>query len=196
MISPIVLLLLSSAALDAQPHQQAFRSDEASECGVVADHYFLGQDAQREIWLKSTKESGHPALLTRYVRNATVVFSPDCNLVALNDHLGSNESLVRLFQKKAGLVYTPLPADIAGKAWRTLARMFNGGHAIRLWHEYVNALAWSADSQAILLHVWGHTDVRNRVDDWFCVYDLGSGSISTDLSLMNRRSVFIEGQRR
>ena len=190
----LLFVMLLSQATANPSHGELFQSDQ-SECGIVAEHYHQGDpDQEREIWLRFTESSEQPTLLTTYMRNAEVIFSQNCSMIALNDNLGSNVSEVRLFRRATGLTYKVLSVDVAAQAWEALARMRNRGKPLRLGHDYVNAIGWSADSSALLLRLWGHTDLQNHVDDWYCVYDVGSGHISTDLLLMNSHSIVIEGK--
>lgn len=189
----ILFVLMLSAGGAAQPHGKLIQSD-ASECGIIADHFFADSDSQREIWLRLLDSSEKPSLLAKYGRNAEVVFSQDCSMIALNDNLGSNISEVRLFRRSGGLTYKSVPDDIAAKAWNAIARIYNSGKPLRLRHDYINAIGWSSDSRAVLLRVWGHTDLENHVDEWYCVYEVSTGRISSDLSVMNRNAVMIKGK--
>ena len=172
------------------------KSDDAPECGLTAEHYFLGPDQARQIWLRAKTDREHPVLLTRYDRDADLVFSPDCGMIAMNDNLGSDVSEVRLFTKVEGVVYKADTANVTSLAWAALERVSGLTHPLRLGHTYVNAITWSDSSKAVLLRVWGHTDERNQVSAWYCVYDRSTGRVSTNLSLMNRGAVIVNGRAR
>lgn len=195
---PFLLLLASPPVTPVGPPQDAkpFKIEVSpSDCAITAEHHLPGVDLPRQVWLRSNA-AGQPTLLTTYERDASLVFSPDCGMIALNDNLGSDTSEVRLFRRVDKLEYSPVPfADVTGKAWAALRRALGAEQPLeQLAHMYVNAIVWSSDSRALLLHAWGHTDVDNRVDDWFCVYDLKSGQISLDLETMNRNSVILKGR--
>jgi hypothetical protein len=185
----------NSFAQDPPKNVKPFKSEEIWGCEMTAEYYFFAPDESRQIWLHFKKDSKHKVLLTTYERDAELVYSNDCNLIALNDDLGSNVSEIHVFQKVKGLQYKKIKHDVASKAWNTISKI-SDKKEISLCHTYVNAIAWSSDGQALLIKAWGHTDKSNHVDNWFGAYDLKTGNISTDLSIMNRRSICIDGKTR
>lgn len=177
------------------------KSQDVTGCSLIAEYYWSrsAPDRSREIWLRSTGSPARHIRLTTYERDADVVFSPDCEMIALNDNVGSNIGEVRLFRRISRAIdYEPVPtADPTRKAWESFATTY---HIPRLneflLHTYVNAVAWSSDSRALLLRVWGQSGSLNRVDDWYCVFDLRANNVSTDLAAMNRGSVVVNGHPR
>lgn len=190
----VVLIASLSLLVAEEDKKELFQSDESSICNLVADHYHVGSDGHnlREIWLRSTASTEVPVLLTKYERNAEVMFSPDCTMIALNDDLGSNLSEVQLFRKTKGLVFKPLSVNVNELTWTDLERRYNSGHPLDLFHMYVNVVAW-LDPQHILLRLWGHTDAQNHVNDWYCILDIKNERILTDLSHLNHHSVTLHG---
>jgi hypothetical protein len=190
-------ILLPQAAPSAS--LALFRSESIPNCSLVAEHYWpppADRDKPRELWLRATNAPERRTLLATYVRDADVVFSPDCSAVALNDYVGSNIAEVRLFRRVGNGAYEPLPVkDPTGTVWRAIMQRYRIGDLAKwLNHTYVGAVAWSADSQALLLRLRGHTDLRDRLDDWYCVYDVATNRVSLDLSVMNGSSVYLGGR--
>lgn len=191
-----VIALLALMQARARPDLQLMKTEVVDDCRLVAEHYWSPSrpDGKRELWLRATDSRGR-VLLTTYDRNADTLFSPDCSVVALNDHLGSDVSEVRLFARAGVFVYRPLSnSDLSRRVWERLLKTYGIDRTPRfLMHHYVEVLAWSSDSTALLLRAWGHTDSDNHVGAWFCVYDLRREDLSTDLGAMNRGTVVVDG---
>jgi hypothetical protein len=198
MVSAILVVSLWVTQRGPAADLKLMTSEENPNCSLVAEHFSsrAHPEAKREVWLRATAGAPRRVLLTTYERNAETLFSPDCSTVALNDNLGSDVAEVRLFRLVGKLRYQPMRrADPTAKAWQLFRRIYAVGDSRSyLMHAYVNALAWSSDSQALLLRVWGHTDEANNVGAWFCVYDVAKNDASVDLQLMNRNSVVVRGK--
>lgn len=201
MVSTLLILVLAFLQ-HAEPARdlKLIKSEAAGGCSLIAEHYWSPShpDVSRQIWLRPGPSSTRRILLTTYQRDADSVFSPDCTMIAVNDNLGSNIAEVRLFRRVSGVSYQPVPhANPTGEAWSSFTRTYRIGDLNGfLAHTYVNAVAWSSDSQALLLRAWGQTDPLNCVDAWYCVYDLRTNQVSTDLTIMNRNAVFVDGHPR
>jgi hypothetical protein len=201
MIAALTFLVsLSVGQGQPSPGLTLERSVSILACSVVVEYWPPRDKIEdpREVWLRSTTELRRRVLLTTFGRDADVLFSPDCRAVALNDYAGSDTAFVRLFRRNAKGGYEPLPnADATAAGWALFSRTY-GIRKVGKWidHVYGKAIAWSQDSGALLIWLQGHTDIRNRVDDWYCVYDLAADRASFDLRTLNRASVHVGGKLR
>jgi hypothetical protein len=190
-------LLIVTPALAASPaaNLRKIKSVESPESNIVADFYFQGADAKRQIWLKSSASATDSEILYEYERDADVLFAPDERWIAINDHLSSDVSEIRLFKRVTRLKYSQLAdADVTGKAWRFLAQQHGLPAVPHLDHTYSEVVRWAPNSRALMLVVFGHTDINQHIEPWTCIFELTSLQPSLDLSLMNRDAVHIEGK--
>jgi hypothetical protein len=173
----------------------------APTCSLVVEYYWPPKDRiddPREVWLRSTAEPQRRVLLTTFGRDADVLFSPDCQAIALNDYAGSNVAFVRLFRRNANGGYDALPtADPTGAAWELFGRTY-GIKDVGKWigHMYCVAVAWTPGSGVLRIRLWGQDGPRNSVTDWYSVYDLATHQASLDLRRLNRAKVYVDGQLR
>ncbi|MCX6984535.1 MAG: hypothetical protein NT118_07275, partial [Lentisphaerae bacterium] len=95
-----------------------------------------------------------------------------------------------LFKKHGDIDYREIKeADVNGKAWAFFTRKNKLPKNIGLFHSYIECVRWSADSKALLLVMWGHTDGDGYLDNWYCVYDLERSQPTLNFELMNRNTV-------
>jgi hypothetical protein len=114
-----------------------------------------------------------------------VLFSNDEHWIAVNDSRASDEMVIRLFRLSDGLGFTEADPSPSSVSW-SLFFAQKGGEEAMFHHRYAKAIAFSADSQALLLKLSGLATPRGYLDDWFCVYDIAVGKASLSLVPMNR----------
>jgi hypothetical protein len=105
--------------------------------------------------------------------------------IAVNDSRASDEMVIRLFRRSEGLAFTEAEPSPTGVSWSFFLAQEGVGEAM-FHHRYARAIAFSTDSQALLLKLSGLATPRGYLDDWFCVYDIAAGKASLSLVAMNR----------
>ena len=194
----ILLCLVSSSIVQAGNTNDPPYSMEVSVlCRSPGENFYIEQHRvypkeELKVWLVSTKDAKERKLIYTHGRSIEVLFSEDEKWLAINDHLGSNIAEVILFRQNHGIDYRNVenPSD---KAWDYLAKKMGIKKAPDLDHYYAEVLRWT-DNHTILLCLYGHTDSRNFVEDWLCLYDVTSKTFSTDLDIHNKRHVTLQPQ--
>jgi len=166
-----------------------------SDSGLLqGEARFVSPDAPRQIFIWESGSAESKQLLYAFERDATLLFSPDDQWIALNDHVGSGQSEIKLFKKVKGPRYIPSKLDPTAKAWALLKQQSNTPYPNTLFHSYACVVNWSANSRALLVSLSGHNDPDNHIDNWLCVFDLPSGKASLNLDQMNRGVVHIKSR--
>ena len=173
---------------------------------------FFGEphvDIVQELYQRTDKGSpafkivfsslAHPSrqeLLFAYERAATADLSPNGKWCIVNDRPFRGHCEPRLFKQQEGLKFTEIKgARIRSKAIQFFVRYHHYPpnilqHLIGEGDCIVESVLWGDDSQSLLLRIGkGQTGEPIWIYDWRCVYDLKSGSISTDLRALNRGAV-------
>jgi hypothetical protein len=184
-----ISLFLFSVALMAQQGKDVMHSWSSIAGSISAEAIFLDADSSRTIYLFRTDHPKQRTKLCEFVRDADLVFSPDNSWIALNDFMGSSESVVRLFKRIKGLEYTETKDRPDLVAWDFLKQAQGVPYPDKLSHSYARVVLWSADSSALLIGLTGHDDPEHFVEEWFCVVDLSSSKATLDLRRLNRHSV-------
>jgi hypothetical protein len=188
-------LLLSSLSWADNEENLLERSEESPLGDIIVKHHendTRDDEHSREIWLVSKAEPKNRFLLFSHGRSAEVLFSPNEQLLVINDYLGSNASDVRLFKRTKGLMFVEVRnAKIFDKARALLLSKYPIIRKLDFGHSYIKAEMWSAHSDAILLSLFGHADTvydkkYYSLEPWLCVFDVSTMKVSVDLELMNK----------
>ena len=201
LLSAALLLLPGRTRSDERPDSvmlELSRSEPSPNRDFLEEHYMFrikgdrDSDYPHEVWLVDATDVSKRKLLYKHGRHVELQYSEDEQWIAINDHIGSNESRVILFKRKAKLDYAQV-ADITDDAWAFLMKETGHKSPPSLDHSYLNVMNISGgDQPVLLLHFAGHLDRRNHVDAAFCLYDVTSKQFSTDLSAFNRKHVVQE----
>lgn len=148
----------------------------------------------KEIWVYRDDEKGRANKMcdTLGSPGLKLFFSPDDRWIIVQDGGGSLGVSLRLFHRAGEHTYEERDKeDIGAKAEMAALRQDGGAGKEVSDHRYAECLAWSADSQYILVRVSGKGEERyNHVQfSWIGVYDLESGKVSTDLGKLNKPGV-------
>jgi len=195
----MMLSLLLAAILGASesvPQTAPFHTDKSPSGTILAEHFWLEDVPRRligrqQIWLRSADGQGQPTRLFEHQRIADILFSPDERWIAINDAPVSDLADVRLFRRVDALKYQEADNIQPGRTCVALLDRINK-RALSpvLDHTYIGTVRWSSDSRALLLVVRGHNANDVVVSDWLCVFNLETRQGSTDLSPMNRGTVY------
>ena len=135
------------------------------------------------LWIVSTDTKAEKVLY-QYSRDVRLVISPNGEYIAINTHYSSTDSDVLIFKKKSGVIFEM----ISGLRMAELVNVFyeKATHKVFPYdHWYVDCLDWSNDSKVMLLKAYGTGD-EERLNGWYCAFDLGTRSLSFSLSEMNK----------
>ncbi|MBI5684744.1 MAG: hypothetical protein HZC54_06660 [Verrucomicrobia bacterium] len=193
---PVILSFFFANILLAGETNAPPRSSGVSILGWSPAHSFyveqhtLTPNEVMKVWIVSSKNAKERQLVYTHGRSIEVLFSNDGHWLAINDHAGSNIANVVLFRQQQGVDFRRVE-DVSVKAWAFLASKMGLKLKPGLDHQYVDAIRWT-DDHTILLCIYGHTDHRNFVEDWLCLYDVESRTFSTDLDKHNKRHATME----
>ena len=114
------------------------------------------------------------------------MISLDGSHIAINHHASSTDGLVIVFERVKNLEYLELIGDdvIRKKALHAVSQSLGHKTDIDFDHLYVDCVAWSPDSSALLLRLSGNN--KGALEDWYCIFDIKTKGVSLDLSLMNK----------
>ena len=191
MRTAFLLLLLSASMLlgadtKTAPGGVEITVGEPSPLGTFrTEFHVMPSNEVQQVWLVSSKNPKKRQLLYAYGRSVAVIFSDDEKWLAVNDYAGSDLAEVLLFRQQKDMEYKQTE-NITDRAWQFLALKTGRKRRPVLDHDYVQVLRWT-DDHTILLCLHGHTDRRNFIDDWLCLYDLSARTFSTDLDKHNKR---------
>ena len=192
------LLVLLAGVLYAGDTNAPSRSSDITVIGwsplqtFYIEQHVVTPNEVRQVWLVSSKNSKDRRLLYTHSRSIEVFFSDDEHWLVINDYAGSNIANVLLFRQRKGLDYKQVE-DITDKAWQFVAIKMGRKKRPDFDHEYAEALRWT-DDHTILLCLHGHTDRRNFIDDWLCLYDVNSNTFSTDLDKQNKQHTTLKAE--
>lgn len=176
----IVLLVMSLVASSAAEGKESWESPTGDFRVVKRSGESEGE---KELWVVSTRTPEKQSLLFRYNRSGDVIISPDETCIAFNYHYSSTDSTVVLFRRSTGVSFEAIKnldlGDLVKDFYRKTAQK-----AMSIDHWYVDCLAWSRDSKAVLLKAYGHGKEEN-LPGWFCVYSLLGNQMSLNLKAMN-----------
>lgn len=162
---------------------------------ILVEHYESQRndgDYERQIWLADKKNPKNRFLLFEHGRSAEVLFSPNQSWLIINNFYVSNLSDVLLYRKIDGLKYSEVKdADIFNKVEAICMKENKIKPSFAVGHLYAQALRWSADSNAIIVKMWGDGEDNNdgkyyHLESWLCVFDIARKSADMDLRLMNK----------
>jgi hypothetical protein len=166
-----------------------------SDSGFLqAEARFVSPDSPRQVYVWESGSPESKQLLYAFERDATLLFSPDDQWIAINDHVGSGQSEIKLFERSHGAQFKPSNLDPTAKAWALLKQRTKTPYPDTLFHTYACVTNWSANSRVLLVSLSGHNDPEHHIDNWLCVFDLRSGKVSLDLDLMNRGVVHFQSR--
>ncbi len=166
-----------------------------SDSGLLqAEARFASPDTPRQIYIWESSSPESKQLFYAFERDATLLFSPDDQWIALNDHVGSGQSEIKLFNRIQGARFKASNLDPTGKCWALLKQQTKTPYPNMLFHTYACVMNWSANSQVLLVSLSGHNDPKHHIDNWLCVFDTRSGKASLNLDLMNRGVVHFESR--
>lgn len=172
------------------------RTQESPRYDILVEHY-ASDDGRREIWLAPKKSPSDRVLLYTHGRYAEVLMSPDEQWLVINDYAGSDIAHVLLFKRGQGISFSEVKgAEIGQKTWRFFAGQNRLIKSPDYHHMYVEGIRWASNSKALLVSIWGHSDGKNYLDPWLCVFKIDSLRASLDLRLMNRDAFHSEDAKR
>ncbi len=132
---------------------------------ILVEHYESQRndgDYERQIWLADKKNPKNRFLLFEHGRSAEVLFSPNQSWLIINNFYVSNLSDVLLYRKIDGLKYSEVKdADIFNKVEAICMKENKIKPSFAVGHLYAQALRWSADSNAIIVKMWGDGEDNN-----------------------------------
>lgn len=179
------LLLTGNALLHAQ-------SSGTSESGKIAWKIVEGgSGAQVMISEGDQGESAGTKLCETVSANNTKVFvSPDDFWIIVESGSGSLGFYLTVFQREKGMIYrqrkeVDIGEPVINAAFKSAGKE---GEAQKLDHTYVRLLAWSADSESVLVQVRARGG-KLQFGPYVVVYDLGKKSWSNDLSKFNSKAI-------
>lgn len=141
-------------------------------------------EGESELWAVSNRTPDKQSLVFRYSRSGDVVLSPDGSFIAFNYHHSSTDSTVLLFRRKEAVQFELLEnLDLSEMVKGFYEQTAN--QRLGLDHYYIDCLAWSSDSHAILLKAYGHSAAKT-INAWFCIYSLSTKQLSFDLHELNK----------
>ena len=161
---------------------QEFTRDEAD--GTHTNQFFVS----------STKTPNERRFLFQHHRGATLLISPDASHIAINHYASSTDGVVIVFERVKDLEYRELIGDdvIRKKALHAASQSLGHKTDINFDHLYVDCIAWSAGSSALLVRLSGHNE--GALEDWYCIFDIKTKAVSLDLSLMNKGTCIRRGE--
>ena len=183
---------------------------------VIVERYRASEGTE-QIWLVSTTDPAKRHLLYTHHRQAEIVFSNDNAWLAINDHCGSAGSSLLLYRRKATPVYEQV-ADLTHSAWKFFDEhnglkepskgksnevqsqdKLDGLEANPFDHRYIDAVCWAGMNPPTLLiclggHLSGPAGIISGSSGWYCLYDVGEKTFSTDLEALNKRNTRLESK--
>ncbi len=184
----VTLLCILPAALPAG------QENTGQSANGHVSYELRGKDYAKALWVWRDNDKGKAVKLceTPGWGNMQVHFSPDDQWIIVQDGGSSLGVSLRLFHRAGEANYEERKdADIDGKAEKAALQQGGFGEKEIADHRYAECLDWSADSNAVLIHVSGKgNESHNHVEfQWLGVYDLSTGKFSADLGKMNAGGV-------
>jgi len=143
---------------------------------------------EKEIWIIPEATPGAAKLMTTTPGwgNLRVHVRPDDLVIIVEDGGGSLGIDLRIFQTDKTVAGFVENENVRiGDVLETWAVQKAGAPAgTILSHRYVHALGWSPSGSKLLVSIAG-SEGAVQIPGWFAVYDLQSGDLGFDLSLMN-----------
>ncbi|MBF0459124.1 MAG: hypothetical protein HQK99_14635 [Nitrospirae bacterium] len=159
------------------------------------------QDNSGDIWLFSAKNPSDRELLYSYERDASVLISPDEKWLVINDRSGTTDTDPLLYKRVKGLKYEEIE-NLYMKAWELFEKThkkykthvfkrYKRNTILLYGHSYAEAVRWSSDSKSVLIEIYGHHDeTPERLEPWYCIYDLTTGKMTLDFNRVFNRDTF------
>lgn len=193
---PLVLFLTGPRSAEADPITTLTRAEDRrspkQDMAIEFRDVPRKEDAH-EVWLVDAKNPAQSKRLYSYRRRVGVLFSPNEEWLVVDDHLGSDQAEVFLFQHVSGLEYRQLAIDLDQVLWDYFFERMEAQRglpptpAYGMNHHYISSVRWSTASDAVLFELSGHTGHQLPwADSWFCVYDLRNKKATLDLNVLNR----------
>jgi WD40 repeat protein len=160
-------------------------------------HYELRGDSDaggKTIWLWSKEDKSDAAELceTPGWGYLEIHFSPNDKWIVVQDGGASLGVSLRLFRRDGGVVFHEIKdADIDRKSEKLALKQAGMAPKEISDHRYVHCLAWSGDSEMILVSSSG----KGIADDyaigflWIGIYHVTDGRFTSDLTKFNREAV-------
>lgn len=191
LISLFAVASVAAAGTTALSAQETERVDGSSQSGKIAWHVVQSKDGADVLISEGDQgESAAQKLCTVLgVANTKVEVSPDDFWIIVQSGGGSVGISLSVFQRTKGVSYVEKKEmDIATPILKNAFKVAGKEAAAdMLDHIYTRLLAWSADSETILVQVAGHGG-KTKLDPYLAVYDLGRQTISLDLTKFNAKA--------
>lgn len=187
-----ILLSLAFAAITNLSAQETERLDGSSESGKIAWHVVQSKDGADVLISEGDQGESAAQKLCGVlgVANTKVEVSPDDFWIIVQSGGGSLGVSLSVFQRTKGMIYREkkemeITEPILKGAFKAAG---NEAAADKLDHVYTRLLAWSADSETILVQVSGYGG-KTKLSPYLAVYDLGKQTVSFDLAKFNAKAV-------
>lgn len=179
------LLLTGSSFLQAQ-------SSGTSESGKIAWRIVEGGGGGQVMISEGDQgEAAGTKLFETVSANNTKVFvSPDDHWIIVESGTGSLGFYLTVFKREKGTIYrqrkdVDIGEPVINAAFKSAGRE---GEARKLDHTYMRLLAWSADSESVLVQVRARGG-KLQFGPYVVAYDLGKKAWSNDLSKFNAKAI-------
>ena len=183
------LLPLRLAAADFPPPGfKEVNSAESPQGTFKVVHYQRNPEdfsSDSQIWLQASKPEFKTQLLFTHNNSATVLVSPDENLIAINHHVMSGLGGLQLFSRGKDGLYHEREKDLLGAAHKLMLSQLGLAAKTELDHEACFADLWLRDG-VLLSHLVGNESGVSELAPWYFVYDVQHDRFSEDLSRLNQ----------
>lgn len=168
------------------------RADGKSPSGKIAWHIVETKDGAEVLISEGDQEESAAVKLcdTISLPNTKVHVSPDDFWIIVESGTGSLGISLAVYQREKGMIYKEqADMDIGGIVAKAAFKAAgNEAAADKLDHVYTHLLAWSSDSNSIVVEVSGHGG-KTHLGPYVAAFELGKKTAGLDLTKFNAKSV-------
>lgn len=151
-----------------------------------------GDGPEHKILISALSNRARKAVLFTYDRAAIPFSSADEKWIVINDRPARGDCIPRLFRRNGSVHFAEVKnADIHTKVRDYFLRRTRLSRSARKsvieGQFYVEAEQWSEDSKSLLIRISKETTGEPLyIRDWYCIYEIPTGTVTEDLSIFNR----------